>query len=67
MSGFQILGTQPHAQGKPQTRAHHQPSGQNASIMPNPWNIPFPIESQISVTEKSPCGQVDSLLDTRPL
>jgi hypothetical protein len=28
---------------------------------------PSPVESPISVTGESPCGQVDSLLDARPL
>jgi hypothetical protein len=28
---------------------------------------PSPLESPISITGESPCGQVDSLLDSRPL
>jgi hypothetical protein len=28
--------------GQPHFGSHHQPSGQNASATPNPWNVPFP-------------------------
>jgi hypothetical protein len=31
----------PHVGGKPQVRVHHQSQGQNVSVAPNPWSIPF--------------------------
>jgi hypothetical protein len=35
------FGGHPHAGGQPQVGVHHQPQGQNVSVAPNPWSIPF--------------------------
>jgi hypothetical protein len=41
-TGGQIpFGGHPHAGGQPQVGVHHQPQGQNVSVAPNPWSIPF--------------------------
>jgi hypothetical protein len=35
------FGGHPHAGGKPQVGVYHQPQGQNVSVAPNPWSVPF--------------------------
>jgi hypothetical protein len=61
------FGGYPHAGGQPQSRAYHQPYGQNVSATPNLWNIPFPGNPQFSAGHNSqapqqpPYGQMPNL------
>jgi hypothetical protein len=63
--GGQIpFGGYPHAGGQPQSGVHHQPQGQNVSVAPNPWSIPFQgnlhasMGQNVQTLQQPPYGQM---------